>query len=511
MPKRIKARIIGIVIGCFVLLIGAGYPVAKKFLRVQPLTYYRYHAPPQPAIETANASGPSRAVPILMYHGVTRRPDANNTTIRRFIETMEMLKREGYTTLSLASLDAFYQGKFQLPARPIIITFDDGRRDSFLTTDDVLRQLGFQATLFEVTGKANDHDPFYLSWEELAQVQKTGRWDIQAHGQYSHDLIPIDDQGTQGRFLTSRRFIPGHGIETIEEYNQRIEHDYQAGIQDLRDRLGIDPKYYAIPLNDYGSEPIFNHAGAYVFNQAMIHKYFRMAFVQALVYEPNQQAAYLDQAKYASIYNYHNQDPLQTARIEPKNMSAELLKKILDQYYPTEPRLSVTIEHPDTFSTAAHLAYGAMAMRPEGLAVTGSTASPSSKVTFGDAHWENYTVTATMQRASGRSIVLMANAQDNQNGVSFGCTDQGIFLREMVDGKERALQRSFPISFTDRAWHTFSLRVRGNTVTAWFDGHVMYRDIPTRLGHGAVGIKVWGDTVPAESILQSLTVEPLTG
>ena len=164
---------------------------------------------------------------------------------------------------------------------------------------------------------------FYLSWDELAKVQTTNRWEIEAHGQRSHDDIQIDEKGTLGTYLMSRVYTPGEGLESIEKYKKRVEEDYANGITDLKKHLGIDTSYFAVPLNDYGDHEVSNYEDAYIFNEELTRRFFKLAFIQA-----QQQ----DDAVLESFYNYHDSNPYGLKRLEVKNMSPENLLKALDHF-----------------------------------------------------------------------------------------------------------------------------------------------------------------------------------
>lgn len=291
---------------------------------------YGYSLPRDLVVEDVSTVSSAHAVPILMYHGVVDNGLLGANTMRaNFIAQMEMLKRKGYTTISIREYDLFREGKFTLPAKPVIITFDDGRKDSFYTVDRILEKLGFKAAIFVATVKANEQDPFYLGWDTLAHMWSTGRWEIEAHGRNSHDDILINEEGVYGTYLTSRMYASLAGLESVEEYKKRIEKDYINGIMDIKTHLGIDARYFAVPLNDYGDHETSNYGGSYAFNEELTRRFFRLAFVQA------QQ---LDGVALESFYNDSNSDPYTLKRLEVGNMNSENLAKELERFEPRVPK-----------------------------------------------------------------------------------------------------------------------------------------------------------------------------
>lgn len=98
------------------------------------------------------------AIPILMYHSIstnstlgfrkfTLRPD-------QFISHLAYLREQGYQAISVAKLaEIRSQGQRQLlPAKPVVITFDDGFMDFYTTAFPILQEYRFPASLFLVTG-----------------------------------------------------------------------------------------------------------------------------------------------------------------------------------------------------------------------------------------------------------------------------------------------------------------------------------------------------------------------
>lgn len=479
-----------------------GYPFFKKFIRHNnySISYYNYK-PAKPVVSEVNTSimPPARAVPVLIYHGVTYVQDADNTSLDNFIKQMEMLKRNGYQTITLEKFDDFLDGKATLPPRPIIITFDDGRKDSYYTTDDIFKKLGFNAVLFEVSGKPDSRDQFYLSWNELKEMKDSGRWDIQSHGTYSHERFPIDDKGRIGWFLSFRRYDSKTGLESIKQYQARVEDDYHQNIYDLENNLGIVPQYYAIPLNDYGQQVPSNYPEAIDFNTQLIKKLFRLAFVQVSFSEDINQIS-------PSIFNYRDANRYRIGRIEVKNLDADLLKRILEANEPREANFSYdfTIDHQADVSIPN--SYGIMDYKKDGLYFSAEPTFQTGRLIIGDLHWKNYYVEAKMRRISGRSLSLIGYFEDNDNYVLFGLTDNGLFLREYVKGKEIALKQ--PILYEYLKWgsHVYRLEFMGSTVTAKIDGRVVFKDVVINEKMGRAGFKIWSDTDPSNILIENLKI-----
>jgi peptidoglycan/xylan/chitin deacetylase (PgdA/CDA1 family) len=56
--------------------------------------------------------------------------------------------------ITFRQYDSFAQGVSRLPARPVIITFDDGYEDNYRIAFPILREMGFPAVVYMVTDRA---------------------------------------------------------------------------------------------------------------------------------------------------------------------------------------------------------------------------------------------------------------------------------------------------------------------------------------------------------------------
>lgn len=422
-------------------------------------------------------------IPVLMYHGVTKDFDTVNTTRDSFIRQMEALKAAGYQTIKIDDLYEYIKEKKEIPDKSFLITFDDGRKDSYYPTTEVLKKLGFTAVLFEATGPTLDGNNFYLTYAELSEAAKSGVWEIQAHGRNSHKKISNGPNDSHGRYLTSRIYKDGQ-LETVEEYYKRVEQDYVDNIHDIEKLLGYTPRYIAIPLNDYGYNDSSNISESLNFNREVVKKHFDMAFIQA-----NDTVKILE--FYEKYYNSPGDDPYTIKRIEVQNMSPEDLLKILKdgkpEAMPKEWKLNTGKVNSDT-----KVQYGNVSSVNGFHVIKTNPGEESAKIYYGDNFWKDYTVEAELRRVSGRSASLLFRVNKDTN-ISFGVTDNGLFLRQVIDNNEKSLMPSVLVSPGNKVF-TLKVEVRGNRLNAYYNGHLYYQNVIIRSPRGHVGIKLWSDT-----------------
>jgi len=137
-------------------------------------------------------------VPILMYHYVRPLPGNDDPLGQRlsvspemFAAQMDWLAQHGYTPITLADLAAIRSGEMPAPARPIVLTFDDGYRDFYENAWPILRGHRFRATVFVITGSVGR--PAYLTWGMIRELDRSGLIEIGGHTVHHTDLTQIAD------------------------------------------------------------------------------------------------------------------------------------------------------------------------------------------------------------------------------------------------------------------------------------------------------------------------------
>jgi peptidoglycan/xylan/chitin deacetylase (PgdA/CDA1 family) len=221
------------------------------------------------------------AVPVLAYHGVnSRRGDHYSVTREQFAEQMAMLDQAGFETITPAEYVRFLHGvTVNLPKRPLLITFDDGRLDSYRGADRILAKHGFRATMFVIAAFVEETNPFYLTWDELRGMAKSGRWDLQEHAGAGHVNVRYDLAGHEGPAYAFRQYTPERGLESFEQYKRRVAHDILWAKQTMREQVpGFNPLTFAVPFGSYGQDRT-NDPRIPRFMSRLLRRHFQAVFM----------------------------------------------------------------------------------------------------------------------------------------------------------------------------------------------------------------------------------------
>lgn len=103
--------------------------------------------------QPGKAQGNPHIVKVLLYHRVVdderlSRAHWSCINIEQFRQQLELLDRWGFTTITLHDYRLFCQGELSLPAKPVILTFDDGYLDTYKYAFPVLQEFGMRSVVF---------------------------------------------------------------------------------------------------------------------------------------------------------------------------------------------------------------------------------------------------------------------------------------------------------------------------------------------------------------------------
>jgi peptidoglycan/xylan/chitin deacetylase (PgdA/CDA1 family) len=151
----------------------------------------------------------AKAVPVLMYHHVSPSPGLVTISPENFRAQMRYLATYGWHTIGLDDLAGFLDGN-PLPAKSVVVSFDDGYLDNWVHAHPILAEFGLKAALFIITGRIGDGparpcaeeagtpptpahnackeavqagraDEVMLRWSEVERMRATGTFEFHSH------------------------------------------------------------------------------------------------------------------------------------------------------------------------------------------------------------------------------------------------------------------------------------------------------------------------------------------
>lgn len=176
-----------------------------------------------------------------------------------FEEQMRALKEEGYVTVSLDRLHAFFDHGEPLPPKAVVITFDTAGTWVYELAYPILERHGHSAALFVPVAQIGRNDR--LQWEALAQMADSG-WDIGASGLSGRDLTRITPDTATDVYLKQLEDEIRLSRQMLEDYLQRpcLDFAYPGGAaNDLLIALLKQYGYRIAFTREDGQNPLFVH------------------------------------------------------------------------------------------------------------------------------------------------------------------------------------------------------------------------------------------------------------
>ncbi|MBU8881152.1 polysaccharide deacetylase family protein [Bacillus sp. FJAT-29790] len=216
-------------------------------------------------------------VPVLMYHHLLQKKEnltpSNNVVlnVENFQEQMNYLSKNGFETISLSDMEAYIRGDIKLRNKTVLITFDDGHKTNHLYALPVLKQYGFQAGAFIITGRTSDwpstFNPAGLqSLSKPEMVEMKGTFEFGSHTAAMHDLSGnksfmlikpqnevLNDLRISKNFLNTNYFCYPFGqfdsttISLVKNAGYRAAYSTKTGYATVNSNLYEIPRFGVYP------------------------------------------------------------------------------------------------------------------------------------------------------------------------------------------------------------------------------------------------------------------------
>ena len=191
---------------------------------------------------------------MLVYHGIGR--DTTDTADAKYVisrtnfaEQMRALSAAGYHAITTAQLAEYLHSANPslLPARPVLITFDDGREDAMLQADPILKATGMKATMFVIGADPGKASFYYATWSALSNYASNGRWELANHTDQLHHIEDVNGVPTSDLV----RLDPGETIAAVQAADRRRPRRRRVGD---RPELARSRDRVCLPVRRLGPE-----------------------------------------------------------------------------------------------------------------------------------------------------------------------------------------------------------------------------------------------------------------
>lgn len=215
-----------------------------------------------------------RDIPVLMYHNIL--PEGNlsvwQVSVDEFARQMDQLAEAGYTPVLPEDIWKASRGRGSLPAKPVVITFDDGYEGVAAHAEPILAAHGFKAICYAIMGRLSDENTErsvfdsgpLLTTNELVAMAARG---VVAVGSHSMTHPPANPRKLAAEMGPSRELLTRLGVKTHDYcypfglhgydymYDNLVKSGYHTALicDDQMFHYGTDTNLFAIPrVSVYG-------------------------------------------------------------------------------------------------------------------------------------------------------------------------------------------------------------------------------------------------------------------
>jgi len=187
---------------------------------------------PADAGATRPRSPDRRAVPVLMYHVIDEPPRSAPfpglyVSRRELRDQVRWLARMGYEAVTLGRVVDAWNGRATLPARPIVLSFDDGYRSHLTAALPILAARNWPGVLnLDLSNLAPSWGIRRVGVRRLIAAG----WEIDAHSMTHADLAAAHDAA--------------------------LRHEVAGSRQAIRRLFGVTPRFFCYPAGRYDAETI---------------------------------------------------------------------------------------------------------------------------------------------------------------------------------------------------------------------------------------------------------------
>ncbi len=195
---------------------------------------------------------------VIVYHSFDESGSPVSISPDAFRRHLTIIKRLGYKTVTAARMVEALEGGPPLPSRAVVLTFDDGLWNNYEVALPLLREFGFTATIFLVTGFTGrastwERDPGIpalplLTWDKIEEMERYGI-DFQPHSVTHPHLTRLSDKDLEEELLQSRAAIEERlgGSASIFCYPYG---EFDARVMDRLKKLGFKAAFAGHPARE---------------------------------------------------------------------------------------------------------------------------------------------------------------------------------------------------------------------------------------------------------------------
>lgn len=221
-------------------------------------------APKDRPMARAEQPWPANSFVTIAYHDVEDgEADQRYLSVRtaNLVAQFSWLRENGYHPVSVEQILAAQTGGAALPARAVLLTFDDGYSSFYSRVLPLLKAAQWPAVLAPVGrwidtpadqlvdfgGLMSPRERF-LTWDQIREIAQSGLVEIGAHTDDLHFGVPANPEGNVQPAAATHPYNPAdQTYEDDAQFKKRLERDVRTITRKLQDATGRAPRVWVWP------------------------------------------------------------------------------------------------------------------------------------------------------------------------------------------------------------------------------------------------------------------------
>ncbi len=239
-------------------------------------------------------------IPILTYHSIDNSGSVISTSPEKFHRQMQYLNDSSCNVISLEKVVSCIRENRSFPPRSVAITFDDGFKNNYDIAYPVLKEYGFNAIIFLVTGYCGRNNRWpgqlpeipeldLLQWDEIKEMANNGI-DFGAHTVNHPNLPELTLEQAEDEIVDSKKEIEAHLKKNIvcfaypyggktNKFSKILSNEFQCTVTTELKVANLDSDIYSLPRIDmyyFSRNNLFARIGtSRFFNYIKYRKFLR--------------------------------------------------------------------------------------------------------------------------------------------------------------------------------------------------------------------------------------------
>jgi peptidoglycan/xylan/chitin deacetylase (PgdA/CDA1 family) len=192
--------------------------------------------------------------------------DDDAVSADRLVRFFDWLRGNGWTAVSLDDLARAGRGDKALPAKAVLLTFDDGYSSLYTRVYPLALAYGYPivaalvsdwmappaGAMVDFGGRSVPREHF-ITWDQAREMQRSGLVEFGLHTESLHDEVVANAQGNTMPAAVTRSYTPGVGYQSEVELAQGVRADLASGRATLQRELGRTPRALMWPYGRYNA------------------------------------------------------------------------------------------------------------------------------------------------------------------------------------------------------------------------------------------------------------------